>query len=135
MSFRHTPQRQLVLLAVKASRQFLSANSVWRVVRRQLPGIGLATVYRNLELLASRGEIFAFNDDRAVRRYAGFVFFDSGFTCEQCGRELPVALRRYQEQITRALRGQTIFFSRLEVRGLCRRCSQRVGAHGRKVMA
>ncbi|MBI5404864.1 MAG: transcriptional repressor [Candidatus Kerfeldbacteria bacterium] len=124
MPQRQTIQRQCVLIAVKSSQTFLTAEQVFAAVKRQCPSIGLATVYRNLDVLSDRGAIFAFEGPDGVRRFAGFVFHDSAFTCEHCGRRLPVSLRQYKTQVTKALPGQTIFFSRLEVRGLCRQCSR-----------
>jgi Fe2+ or Zn2+ uptake regulation protein len=50
----------LVLRTVKASREFRTAVDVFRAVKQQFPQIGFATVYRNLKLLQSRGEIFGF---------------------------------------------------------------------------
>lgn len=120
---RHTLQRQTVLLAVKSSGRFLRAEEVFQLVKRKCPGIGLATVYRNLDHLAKRSEIFSFEDRDGVRRYAGFAFHDSSFTCERCGRRVDVPLRDFEDQLMQALRGRTIYFSRLDVRGLCRQCA------------
>ncbi|MBI4093146.1 MAG: transcriptional repressor [Candidatus Kerfeldbacteria bacterium] len=119
MVFRHTPQRMLVLRTVKASRQFQTAVDVFRAVKQQFPRIGFATVYRNLNLLRNRGEIFGFKDKDGVRRFAGFVFHSATFTCERCGRAAPVNLKRFDEQVQAALPRRTVYFSRLEVRGLC----------------
>lgn len=135
MKPRQTLQRQCVLMAVKSSPTFLTAEQVFASVKRQCPSIGLATVYRNLDVLADRGAVFAFEGPDGVRRFAGFVFHDSGFTCEHCGRRLPVPLRQYKDQVAKALPGQTIFFSRLEVRGLCRQCSRTRQAAMRKAEA
>lgn len=129
---RHTRQRQLVLLAVKGSNKPLTAEEVYRQAKRRYVGVGLATVYRNLDLLAGRGEVFSFEGVDGIRRFAGHVFYESKFTCGRCGVSEPVSIQKYEQQIIRALNGQIIFFSRLDVHGLCKRCS-RTQAVQRKV--
>ncbi|MBI4426163.1 MAG: transcriptional repressor [Candidatus Kerfeldbacteria bacterium] len=116
--FRHTPQRMLVLRTVKASREFRTAEDVLRAVKQQFPRIGFATVYRNLNLLQRRGEIFGFEGPDGVRQFAGFVFHEATFTCQRCGKveRLPVS---QQSVLDRAVKDRTVFFSRLDVRGLC----------------
>lgn len=117
--FRHTPQRTLVLRTVKASREFRTAEEIFQTVKRQFPAIGIATVYRNLEVLKERGEIFAFEGSDRVKRYAGFVFHNAVFTCQKCGQVESLALKNLEQVVERVAKGRTVFFSRLDVRGLC----------------
>lgn len=121
--FRHTPQRQLVLLAVKSSREFRTAEQVFQAVRRLAPRIGFATVYRNLNLLSERGEIFSFEGDDGRRRFAGFVFHAASFTCQRCGQVKKVAVPELERALAERLRQNTLFFTRLEARGFCRQCT------------
>ncbi|MCX7780572.1 MAG: transcriptional repressor [Negativicutes bacterium] len=51
--YKLTPQRQTILQAFNDHRdQHLSAEDVYQIVRQRAPEIGLATVYRTLELLS-----------------------------------------------------------------------------------
>ena len=51
-NYKLTPQRQQILDVFTAHRdKHLSADEVHRIVRRYAPEIGLATVYRTLEIL------------------------------------------------------------------------------------
>ncbi|HHY94452.1 MAG TPA: transcriptional repressor, partial [Firmicutes bacterium] len=51
--YRFTPQRQAVLEALlEHAGEHLSAEDVYALVKREHPDIGLATVYRTLDLLS-----------------------------------------------------------------------------------
>jgi len=51
--YKLTPQRQTILQTfVENHEQHLSAEDVYHIVRQKTPEIGLATVYRTLELLS-----------------------------------------------------------------------------------
>lgn len=52
--YRLTPQRKSVLLALACSRQgeHLTAEDIYRIAKKSCPQIGLATVYRTLELFS-----------------------------------------------------------------------------------
>lgn len=51
--YKLTPQRQTILQAfLENQEQHLSAEDVYSIVRAKSPDIGLATVYRTLELLS-----------------------------------------------------------------------------------
>ena len=60
---RMTRQRRAILDALERSRSHPTANQVYQSVRRRLSHISLATVYRNLGLLAcgrSEGQFVGF---------------------------------------------------------------------------
>lgn len=51
--YKLTPQRQTILQAfIENQEQHLSAEDIYSIVRQKSPDIGLATVYRTLELLS-----------------------------------------------------------------------------------
>ena len=52
-----TKQRQLILEAVRATNSHPTADELFQMIRRKLPTISLATVYRNLNFLSDIGEI------------------------------------------------------------------------------
>lgn len=118
---RHSSQRQAVLFAVKMRRDFPTADQVYRSVRTRLPTIGVATVYRNLEHLRQRGEIASFEGPDRVARYVGFVVHQATFTCQRCGSVETVRLPNLERAVEQAAGSRTVSFSRLDIRGLCRR--------------
>lgn len=56
---RITPQREAVLCALYALGGHVTAEEVYEAVRRDMPHVGLATVYRNLEFLKELGVVVA----------------------------------------------------------------------------
>jgi len=56
MSYQ-TSQKQAILRFVLASKNHPTAEEVFEAVKKDLPCIGFATVYRNLAALAKAGKI------------------------------------------------------------------------------
>ena len=131
---RHTRQRQQVLMTVKSSAEGLTADMVFQRVRKLVPRVGRATIYRNLELLVERGELYRFEGDDGTRQYFGHVFHQAVFRCQRCGkqRQLPSqTLHRYVDP--KMFGDQTVFLSRLTAQGLCAVCARAVRQPGVRV--
>src|SRR5947209_18939891 len=82
---RLTRQRRIILEVVRTTDAHPTAASVYRRVRRRLPRVSLATVYRNLPTLAAAG-IVAERAAPSAARFAGNTAPDDPFTCVACGR-------------------------------------------------
>ncbi len=83
-SQRLTQQRSAVLHAVEMVRTHPSAEEVFHLVRKELPNISLATVYRNLHLLAEEGKIREVQFEGDVLRYDGITGPHEHFYCRSC---------------------------------------------------
>lgn len=120
-----TPQREAVLAAVRSSRVHPSAEDILRDVRATSPGIGVATVYRSLDLLVRSGHIAELRlGDESVTRYDGNVRRHDHVICSRCGRvfDVEVALPR---SVVTAAGGQAdvdIDDYDLQFRGRCNDC-------------
>jgi Fe2+ or Zn2+ uptake regulation protein len=120
---RQTRQRQVIYEAVLSSRSHPTAEWVYDRVRRRLPKISLGTVYRNLQLLVSAGQLLVWSRGGAARFDADLSRHDH-FVCEACGLLLdlercPAALPA--ERKLRA-RGHEVSDRVLDFVGLCRDC-------------
>src|SRR5437667_5530160 len=120
---RLTRQRRIILEVVRATDAHPTAALVYRRVRRRLPRVSLATVYRNLRTLAAEGVLTERADPSGVR-FDGNTASHDHFTCVACGRIYDVPARP-----ARALRARvaprTAFdevHHRTEVDGLCGSC-------------
>src|SRR5438045_7070202 len=89
---RLTQPRRIILDVVRASDAHPSALMVYRDVRRQLPRVSLATVYRNLRMLAAEG-LLSERADVAALRFDGNTAPHDHFTCVACGRIYDVPAR------------------------------------------
>jgi Fe2+ or Zn2+ uptake regulation protein len=125
---RLTAQRRLILEALRATDVHPSAASVYRHVRRRLPGVSLATVYRNLRMLAAQG-LLAARADAAGMRFDGNTAPHDHFTCQACGRIYdvpPLAGSSVRRAVSRRT-GFEVLDHRIEFYGRCPRCRRRGG--------
>lgn len=68
--YKLTPQRRAVLdVIIENEGKHLSTEEIFEYVRKECPEIGLATVYRTLQLLEGIGLIFKMNLDDGKNRY------------------------------------------------------------------
>jgi len=82
---RLTRPRRLILDVVRATDTHPTAAFVYRRVRRRLPRISLATVYRNLRTLAAQG-LLTERADTFGMRFEGNTEPHDHFTCVTCRR-------------------------------------------------
>src|SRR2546428_13877357 len=82
---RLTRPRRLILDVLRATDAHPTAAFVYQRVRRRLPRVSLATVYRNLRMLAAEG-LLAERADAGGMRFDGNTGPHDHFTCLACGR-------------------------------------------------
>jgi len=121
---RLTRARRIILDVVRASAAHPSAAMVYRDVRRRLPRVSLATVYRNLRMLAAEGLVNQ-RADAAGMRFDGNTAPHDHFTCVACGRvfDAPASGARACVRLT-GHAGFEVLSRRVEFYGRCLRCSQ-----------
>lgn len=84
--FRLTPQRAAVFQVVRDACDHPTARDIYARVKACQPGIGFATVYRTLNLLAEHGEILELQlGDDAVARYDANTAPHDHILCTSCG--------------------------------------------------
>ncbi len=82
-----TPQRLAVLEILTRAGRHLAAADVYEQARRVLPGTGMATVYRTLELLANLGLVVRMHLEDGCHRYApASAGHRHQLVCRDCGR-------------------------------------------------
>ena len=117
---RITPERELLLRIIDRNAH-LDATEIFEIARRERPRIGLATVYRTLNLLKDLGVIRASDLGDTHRHFEVQHDEHVHLICSCCGRVLdmppPVALQRMATS-----RGFRIEQSRLDLMGLCAEC-------------
>ena len=117
---RHTKQRQAVLRTVKFSPSALSAEQVLSGVKKLWPDIGLATVYRNLDFLTKRGEIYEFEGENGTKQYIGHSSHRAVFRCQRCGQIQEMSVTADTDMWKR----NVVFISKLSAQGLCASCAK-----------
>jgi Fe2+ or Zn2+ uptake regulation protein len=123
---RLTKPRRLILDVVRATDVHPTAAFVYRRVRRRLPRVSLATVYRNLRVLAAEGFLTARADAVGVR-FDGNIAPHDHFTCLACGRIYDVPARRRRLEGVAAHTGFEVLNQRTEYYGRCGGCRRHSG--------
>jgi Fur family ferric uptake transcriptional regulator len=124
---RLTRARRVILEIVRASEAHPSAATVYRGVRRRLPRVSLATVYRNLRMLAAEG-LLTERADVTGMRFDGNTAAHDHFTCVACGRIYDVPAAGARPGAARLHAGFEVFSRRVEFYGRCARCLRAAGS-------
>jgi Fur family peroxide stress response transcriptional regulator len=123
---RMTPQREVLLRLLSQTRTHPTADELFRKVRRQLPSVSHATVYRNLQELV-RARLIA-----TLERAGGPVQYDANpdehhhFVCTRCGRVTDIYLKDIGYAIDSrrsALAPARIDRAEVQLHGLCVGCA------------
>ncbi|MCD0163606.1 MULTISPECIES: Fur family transcriptional regulator [unclassified Deinococcus] len=94
---RSTRQRDVITRIMQAAQGPLAVADVLDRARSDLPGLGIATVYRTLKLLTEQGRIHPVTLDGETLYEASGQGHHHHFSCQDCGRVFtlhtcPVAL-------------------------------------------
>ncbi|MGI6574415.1 MAG: Fur family transcriptional regulator [bacterium] len=129
--FRLTPQRQAILETLIVHQdEHLTAEDIFKIAKDKYPDLGLATVYRTLELFAELGVIYKlqFNEDYSRYEYNpdGDKHSHHHLVCIQCGEITEFdqdLLEHLEAEITRKNDFKITDHS-LRFYGYCSKCSK-----------
>lgn len=131
-SYKLTPQREAtVRVLIENEADHLSAEDVYLKSERKAPEIGLATVYRTLELLADLKVVdkVSFGDgvSRFDLRKEGSKHFHHHLVCMECGRvdEIEEDLLPQVEERVENEYNFKILDHRLTFHGICETCQKK----------
>ncbi|MCM8778726.1 MAG: transcriptional repressor [Candidatus Omnitrophica bacterium] len=125
-NLKHTQQRQVILQIFLSVNRHLTADELYRLVHKEHPSIGYATIYRTLKLLCECGLCRELRFEDGTTRYEhlyGHQHHDH-LICTKCGRFVEVVdleIERLQERLAKRYG----FYSqrhRMELYGICKRC-------------
>lgn len=128
---RHTRQRAAIHEAIVAAARPLLPQEVLQAAQQQVPGLGIATVYRNLKALVEESELRVVHLPGENPRFeATGHAHHHHFQCRQCQRVFDV--HACPGDLSRlAPQGFTVEDHDLTLYGRCRECSTR-GASRRR---
>lgn len=120
---RLTSQRIKILEYLKSDRSHPTAERVFEEVRKGLPAITLATVYRNLNMLADSGQITRLEINKEYH-YDFFTDSHQHFICENCDSVIDVDKKDITEAAmdSMAKEGHIVEDVTIYYRGICRNC-------------
>lgn len=123
---KQSDQRRDVLIAFLKTERHLTADELFRLVKKKNPSIGVATVYRALKLICDSGL------GREFRLENNTVLYEHNYNhdhhdhliCTQCGMFIEVVdpeIEKLQEKLAKK-QGFIIQRHKLLIYGLCRDC-------------
>lgn len=128
-NYKLTPQREATLrVLLEREDDHLSAENVFLLVKEKAPEIGLATVYRTLELLSELKIVDKINFGDGVYRYdlrkEGVEHFHHHLVCIECGSvdEIIEDLLEDVEKKVENEWGFQVKDHRLTFHGVCKQC-------------
>lgn len=100
--FRLTTPRQMIIDIFASTMKHLSVEDIYLLVHKSYPNIGIATVYRTVELLVGMGAVAKFDFGEHKSRYELSSEFGSQrhhhhIVCTDCGRIVNYSERIYDE--------------------------------------
>lgn len=129
--YKLTPQREAtVLVLLENDKDHLSAEEIYMLVKKKSPDIGLATVYRTLEMLTDLRIVdkISFNDgvSRYDLRKEGAQHFHHHLLCLECGgiEEVEDDLLGDVEKIVEKRFQFLVKDHRLTFHGVCKQCQR-----------
>ena len=127
---RYSKQRNLVLNILRENPVHPTADWIFEKAKEEMPGIGVATVYRNLNALVEAGEIKRISGIDGVDRFDGNHMTHYHMRCSECGRlfdlepESEEALQRMETVIreTFPIEAAEIKLNTMLLKGTCGQC-------------
>ncbi len=125
MQLRMTNQREMILKELEKSKDHLTADELYERVKKMMPRISLATVYRNLEILSEVGLIGKLEVSGRQKRFDWETREHDHVHCIQCNRVDNIELDRTKIDVaaSESISGYRITGYRLEFSGLCTECA------------
>lgn len=126
--FRFTPQRQLILGAIRRGGGHVTPEQISRAVMRRAPTVNRTTVYRNLDFLCEMRLVVAV-------QIGGRMYYELAgdephhhLVCRQCNEVRQLEHRTVKEFFDKIDREQafSIDMDHLALFGLCRSCRRKL---------
>ncbi|MEJ5377020.1 MAG: transcriptional repressor [bacterium] len=121
-----TPQREVILDELRSSQDHPTAEEIFQRIRKKLPRVSLATVYRNLETMSRAGIIRKVETAGPKMRFDGNMFPHFHMRCVRCARvmDAPWELREIASRIPQEIQGHQVIGHNLELVVLCSSCKR-----------
>ena len=127
-TLKYSRQREAIKNFLSCRSDHPTADIVYRNIKEDFPNISLGTVYRNLSLLADRGEILKLSCGDIADRFDARITPHYHFSCCECGMITDLELSD-MEQINQLAASQfngKIYGHSLYFYGVCETCAKKV---------
>ena len=124
----YSHQREIILNTLRSAPVHPTADELFALVRKENPGVSLATVYRNLNQLAAHGVILRIPNPTGPDRFDGTTQTHYHAVCRGCGKtfdvfaDLPDVCSAANTQEEIEITEVNMLFG-----GLCKACREQAG--------
>ena len=119
-----TPQRQLLFRLLHENTAHPTAETLYDVASREMPGISLRTVYQTLSDLASMGELNQIDLGTGASRFDPNTDEHHHVVCDVCGEVRDVYVAGADKMTVSGLDGFAVHSTRIVFSGECPRCEK-----------
>lgn len=126
MGQKYSKQKNIIKNILYSTNTHPSAEWIYNEVKKLSPSISLATVYRNLSLLVSSGEIIKILTDDSCEHFDACVDNHYHFICTNCRKIFDISLR-YDHSLDISLSNKLdveISKHSLVFYGICKNCRE-----------
>ena len=117
---RETRQKETIRQELSSFSSFFTAEDLYGKVRKESPGIGLATVYRFLNSLAKKDYLHSYLCNRKTV-YSTNKSNHFHFICKRCGKTEHINIKNI-DFIKKSIKGN-ICHLQIDTYGICESCS------------
>lgn len=126
-ALKYSRQRESIIELLRAREDHPTADMIYESVRQIYPNISLGTVYRNLSLLVSIGEIIKISTPEGADRFDARTSPHNHFICRKCHHVMDLEMENIDHIMEKAGRrspgvidGYTVHFF-----GICKDCTEK----------
>ncbi len=123
-NLKHSRQRDALLMLLKNTKCHPTADWLYEELKKDFPRISLATVYRNLNLLADNAQIIRLECSDGREHFDGNPEKHYHFICRNCSAVIDISVdvekpfsEMVKEKDSLAIEDHALFFY-----GLCSKC-------------
>ncbi len=124
MRTQRTRSQELILTLLKTLKRSISAQDIYLELRNSDHSMGLATVYRSLDVLKREGVIQVRTLTNGESIYSAIQEDQHHLTCLECGVSIPInecPVHQLEQELQKSHTFK-IYYHTLEFFGLCDRC-------------
>lgn len=128
VALKYSRQRESIKELLQARKDHPTADMIYENVRQIYPNISLGTVYRNLSLLVSLGEIIKISTPEGADRFDARTSPHNHFICQKCHKVMDLEMgnidyimKEAGENFSGSIDSYTVHFF-----GLCEECQKNI---------
>jgi len=122
---KNTKQRSMVYEELKSRFDHPTPEELYESIKPKYPRISIATVYRNLRILAEEGKVIEIKSDKNILRYDAKTEPHYHFKCTKCGAVIDLDMA-YDKKLDEELnaKGYKVDYHSTIFYGLCQNCAK-----------